>query len=193
MELPITTFDGYQLGTFVESDKQNTDNYSSKLIPLWYGRILERMNDRTEFVIRREIFFETLRAAIAQRLNSINTIEDFSRRPMTLGEKESPYILREPERLNVTSQTQGGLPADIAGNYQFLGTASEPAIVTTINRYAYSAPPEVKLQAGVEYAVWLIRQPVGSNRSNGLVRSGAATFLLITIVSKPHLLVSSAT
>ena len=177
MELPITTFDGYQLGTFEETDKQNTDEYTTRSIPLWYGQVIERMNDRTEFVINRQMYFDTLRSAIAQRLNSINAIEEFARRPTTLGEKESPYILREPERMNVTSQSLGGLPTDIAGNYQFLGTASEPAIVTTINRYAYSAPPEVKLQAGVEYAVWLIRQPVGSNRANGLVRSGAATFL----------------
>ena len=177
MELPITTFDGYQLGKFDESDKQNTDNYSTKSIPLWYGQVIERMNDLTDFVIWREIHFDTLRAAIYQRLNSINTMEDFARRPMTLGEKESPYILREPERENVNAQTQGGLPTDIAGNHQYLGTVNEPAIVTTINRYARSAPSEVKLQASVEYSVWLLRQPVGSNRSNGLVRSGAATFL----------------
>ena len=177
MELPITNFDGYQLGNFDESDKQNTDTYTTKSIPLWYGQVIERMNERTDFVIWRQMYFDTLRSAIYQRLNSINTIEEFARRPVTLNDGQTRTILREPERENVNSQTLGGLPTDIAGNHQYLGTVNEPAIVTAINRYAYSAPPETKLQSAVEFAVWLIRQPVGSNRSNGLVRSGAATFL----------------
>ena len=177
MELPITNFDGYQLGTFDESDKQNTDTYTTKSIPLWYGQVIERMNERTDFVIWRQLYFDTLRSAIYQRLNSINAIEEFARRPVTLGENETPYTLREPERVNVNSQTQGGLPADIAGNHQYLGTVNEPAIVSMINRYAYRAPAEIKLQSAVEYSVWLLRQPMNANRSNGLVRSGAATFL----------------
>ena len=175
--LPISEFDGYQLGSFTETDTQNTDTYSTKLVPRWYGHITERSNDRTGFVVFRDIDFSTLREGIYQRLNSIVTIEDFAKRPVTISETEFRSVLSEKERKNTNSNTLGGLAIDISGFQNVMSSFSELAVVTTINRYAYRAPPELKLQAGVEYAVWMIRQPANANRANGLVRSGAATLL----------------
>lgn len=177
MGFPITSYDGYQLGTFDETNKQQSDTYSLNTIPRWYGWIDERKNDRTDFVVSREIYFLSLRQAIFQRLNALNMGEDFIKRPATLGENESRARLSESERAYTSMNMLGEFATDVAGSAQILSAINELSIVTTIDRYAYSAPPEMKLQAGVEYAVWLIRQPVGSNRSGALIRSGAASFL----------------
>ena len=50
MGLPITMFDGYQLGSFDETDSQQSDTYKSNIIQRWYGSIIERINNRTDFV-----------------------------------------------------------------------------------------------------------------------------------------------
>lgn len=177
MGLPITSYDGYELGTFNETDKQNTDTYSISYINTWYGGITERKNNRTDFVISREINFQSLRQAIYLRLTSINAGDDFAKRPATIGENEVSYHLRGSENVGISTNMLGEFSTDVAGNPQILSAINEISIVTTVDRYAYSAPPEMKLQAGVEYAVWLNRQPIGSNRANALVRSGAASFL----------------
>ena len=177
MGLPITRFDGYDLGTFDETDKQQTDSYSTTRINRWYGWIAEYTNTRTEFVSHRTINFNTLHQGIYQRLNSINTSEHFTERPASLGENQIPYPIPGFERLDTNIQMMGNVPVEIADEPRYLSAINELSIITTVDRYAYNAQPEMKLQAGIEYAVWLIRQPPGSNRSNGFVRSGAASFL----------------
>ena len=177
MGLPITSFDGYELGSFDETDKQQTDTYSTNHVNTWYGWITEQKNDRTDFIVSREINFQSLRQAIYLRLTSINTAEDFAKRPATLGENEVSYHLRSPENLNLSTNMLGEFSTDVAGNPQLLSAINEVSIVTTVDRYAYNAPLEMKLQAAVELAVWINRQPVGSNKANALVRSGAASFL----------------
>ena len=177
MGLPITMFDGYQLGSFDEADTQQTDSYSISRIPQWYGYITERKNNRTEFVVSRDIDFSTLRNAIYARLNSLVTIDEFAKRPGSLSETESRVMLRNAERDNINIETMGQLSIDIAGSPHLVSAINEISIVSTVERFAYKAPPEVKIHAGVEYAVWLTRQPGNANRSNALVRSGAATLL----------------
>ena len=177
MELPITTFDGYQLGSFDETDHQQTDTYSTKTIPRWYGIITERKNNRTDFITDREIKFTTLQAAIRERLNSLVILDEFAKRPGTIAETEYRPVLGAPERSVINSQSMGNLIVSIGGDTQIVSAINEISIVSTIDRYAVSAPPEIKLHAGVEYAVWLTRQPGNVNRSNALVRSGAASLL----------------
>ena len=177
MQFPISQFDGYQLGFFTESDKQQTDDYTSRVIARWYGTILERFNKRTDFVTSRDIDFSTLRNAIWIRLDGLATIEQFGRVPSTLGENETRYMLRNSERSDVNNFSMGNMPLEIGNHPQILSGINELSIVTTIDRYAYKAPPEIKLQAAVELSVWIIRQPGNANRSNSIVRSGAATFL----------------
>lgn len=175
--LPISTFDGYALGTFTETDTQQTDTYSNKIIPLWYGKVIERSNDRTEFVTWRDMIFDTLKESIYIRINGILTAEEFAKRPATFQETEYKNPFRATERTETNANILGAMPIDVSGNYHVMASINEYALVTSINRYAYNAPPEVKLQAAVEYAVWQIRQPPQSNRANGFVRSGAATYL----------------
>ena len=177
MGLHISSFDGYQFGSFDETDKQQSDKYTTKSIPRWYGRILERSNERTEFTIWRDVQFDTLRNAIAQRLNSVITQTEFEKRPATLSETEYRAMLRASERADTINNIQGVDSVSIAGNLQAVSTINELSLITMIDKYAYRAPAELKLQAAIEYAVWIIRQPMGSNKSNGLIRSGAATFL----------------
>lgn len=177
MEIPITRFDGYDLGEFDETDKQQTDTYTTSRVPRWYGWFWERKNDRTNFVNQRHIDFTTLREGIHQRLNSIITSEEFARLPGTIGDTEYRNMLRPSEREYTSTNMLGRIPFEITEHTQLLSAINEISIVTTIDRYAYRAPPENKLQAGIEFAVWQIRQPVGTNRANALVRSGAATFL----------------
>ena len=178
MGLPITSYDGYELGHFDETDKQNTDTYSTNHINTWYGWFTESKNDRTGFVVSRKINFQSLRQAIYLRLTAINAGEDFVKRPATVGsENEIPYHLRGSENRNISTNMLGEFSTNVAGNPQLLSAINEVSIVSWIDRYAYSAPLEMKLQAAVELAVWINRQPVGSNRANALVRSGAASFL----------------
>ena len=174
---PITKFDGFDLGMFDEDDHQQSDTYSISRISRWYGSVIERKNSRTSFVVRREVDFHTLRKGIYTRLDSINTVEEFVKRPPSLSETEYRNMFPSSERDATSRNMMGEVDREFAGNPQLLSAISEPAIVVTIDRYAYSAPPEVKLQAGIEFAVWHIRQPVGTNKANALVRSGAATFL----------------
>ena len=177
MGLPITSFDGYELGSFDETDSQQSDTYKSNIIQRWYGSIIERINKRTEFVTWRDVDFSTLRTGISQRLNSLVTQEEFAKRPGTLSETEYRTMLRASERADINMQTMGVQSILIGGNPSVISAINELSIVTTIDRFAYKAPPEVKLHAGVEYAVWLTRQPGNANRSNALVRSGAASLL----------------
>ena len=177
MAFPINSFDGYQLGSFDETDKQQTDTYSSNRIDTWYGWLDEYLNDRTAFVVSRDISFLTLKQAIIARLNSLNTGDHFQKRPASINENEYIMPIRGWERMDLNHNMIGNVNMEV-GNRQYLMSAvNELSIVTTINRYAYQSPPELKLQAAVEFATWLIRQPVGSNKANGIVRSGAATLL----------------
>lgn len=177
MELPITSFDGYELGSFDETDSQQTDTYSTSRIPRWYGYVTERKNDRTNFIVSRDVDFSTLRNAIYARLNSLVSLDEFAKRPGTLSENEYRARLRDAERTNINLETMGQLSIEVAGHAQLLSALNEISIVSTIDRFAYRAPPEVKLHAGIEYAVWLTRQPGNANRANALVRSGAASLI----------------
>lgn len=177
MSLSITSFDGFQFGKFEETDKNKTDTYSTRIIPRWYGSVIEQSNDRTEFVIWRDMDFNTLREAVYTRIQGLGMFDDFNRRELIRKEDEFQRHLHPGERSTMNSVIAGGIPADIAGNHLQMSGVNELAVITIIDRYAYRAPPEVKLAAGVEYAVWLIRQPAASNRVNALVRSGAATML----------------
>ena len=177
MELPISKFDGYQLGTFDETDHQQSDTYSTNRIPRWYGTITERKNNRTEFIASRDVGFSTLRNTIYSRLNSLITFDEFAKRPGTLTETEYRARLTDHERINTNLESMGQQNIEISGHAQLLSALNEISIVSTIERYAVSAPPEIKLHAGVELAVWLTRQPGNANRSNSLVRSGAASLL----------------
>ena len=178
MAFPINSFDGYQLGSFEETDTQQTDTYSSNQIGTWYGWIDEYKNDRTAFVVSRDVSFNTLKQAILERLNSLNTGDHFQKRPATINhQNESIMPIRSWERADLNMQMIGDVQMEIANRQFLMGAVNELSIVTTINRYAYQAPGEMKLQGAVELAVWIIRQPLGSNRANGIVRSGAATLL----------------
>ena len=177
MEFPITTFDGYSLGTFSETDTENTDSYSNNRIVRWYGFFLERVNDRTDFVISRVLHVDSLREGIAIRLNGLGIFDELSRRELTLSETQYNNRMNAADRASANQAIQGLQGAMLAGNAFAISAVNELAIITTIDRYAYKAPPEVKLAAGVEFAIWLIRQPAASNRVNALVRSGAATLL----------------
>ena len=178
MAFPVTTFDGFQLGSFDETDKNQADTYSSNLIDTWYGWIDEYKNDRTAFVVSRDVSFHTLKQAILERLNSLNTGDHFQKRPATINhQNESIMPIRSWERGDLNMQMIGNVNMGIANRQFLMGAVNELSIVTTINRYAYKAPPELKLQGAVELAVWIIRQPLNSNRANGVVRSGAATLL----------------
>ena len=173
----ISRFDGYDLGTFDETDKKQTDKYETKRIPRWYGSIDEYTNKRTEFIAHRTINFNTLHLGIYERLNAINTSEHFTERPASLGENQIPYPIPGFERLATNTNMLGNVPVEIADEPRYLSAINELSIITAIDRYAYSAPPEMKLSAAIEFAVWKIRQPIGSNQANGFVRSGAALFL----------------
>ena len=178
MKFPINTFDGFELGSFDETDSQQTDTYSTNQIPTWYGSIDEVKNNRTEFVTKREISFGTLHQAILARLNSLITGEHFQNRPQTINtQNESIIPIRSWERSALMENMVGDAQYQIAEKHLLLSAVNELSIVSRINQYAYKAPPEMKLQASVEFATWLIRQPVGSNRANALVRSGAASLL----------------
>ena len=177
MGFPITSFDGFDFGTFDETDSQQTDTYSANQIPTWYGAIDEIKNDRTGFVTKRDISFNTLKRSILERLNSLNTGDHFAKRPASIGENEYIMPIRNWERMDLNQNQIGSVNMEIANRQFLLSAVNELSIVTRINQYAYSAPAEMKLQAAVEFATWLIRQPIGSNRANALVRSGAASFL----------------
>ena len=177
MELPITSFDGFQLGTFDETDKQQSDTYSTNRIPRWYGGISEYINDRTNFVVSRDIDFGTLRQWIYHRMDSLITGDEYAKRPATLSENESRVTLGISEKMNTNADMIGNVTTVVAGKPMLLSSINELSIVTTIDRYAFKAPPEQKLQAATEYAVWVARQPTASNRANALVRSGAASLL----------------
>lgn len=176
-KFPITIFDGLEIGTFEQDSVRKTDRYENTTYPRWYGSILERKNLRTNFICWRTLDLSTLQYAILQRLNSLLTQDESARRPATLQETEFRSMLRGTERGDINQQTMGVLPIDINGNTQLISAINELSIITTIDRYAVNAPPEVKLLAGVEYGVWLTRQPGNANRSNALVRSGAASLL----------------
>ena len=177
MGFPITRFDGFDIGTFDETDKQETDTYETKQISRWYGSIDEYTNNRTEFVAERSVNWNTLHQGINQRLNAINTSEFFTKRPASLGETETPFSIRNWERTDVNSNLLGNVPVEIGGESTVISAINELSIITAVDRYAYSAPPEMKLSAAIEFAVWKIRQPIGSNQANAFVRSGAASFL----------------
>ena len=176
-KFPITMFDGLEIGTFEQDSVRKTDRYENTTYPKWYGSILERKNLRTNFICWRVLDISTLQNGIVQRLNSIFGQEDFAKRPATLAETESRVMFRSSERADTNMQTMGVLPIEINGNNQYLSAINELSIITTIDRYAVNAPPELRLQAGIDLAVWLTRQPGNANRSNALVRSGAASYL----------------
>ena len=170
-------FDGYELGTFPETDKQQSDTYQTNRIARWYGSIDEYTNVRTEFVANRTASFETLYAGIRERLGGIITGEHFEKRPSSLGENDSRLPMTNYERADLKENILGNVTMDIGGNPQVLSSINEMSIVTMIERFAAKAPDEMKLQAGIEFAAWKLRQPIGSNQANGFVRSGAASFL----------------
>ena len=176
-KFPITMFDGLEIGTFEQDSVRKTDRYENTTYPKWYGSILERKNLRTNFICWRILDLSTLQNGIWQRLNSLLTQDESAKRPVTLQETEFRSMLRGSERGDINQQTIGMLNIQINGNNQTISAINELAIITTIDRYAVNAPPEVKLQAGVDFAVWQIRQPGNANRSNALVRSGAASYL----------------
>lgn len=177
MELPITTFDGIALGTFTETGKRKTDTYSDIQITKWYGWFQQRVNNRTNFVLWSVLHVDTLREAISFRLNGLGIFDEMSRRELVLSETQFNNMLNASQRASANASIQGLQGTMIAGNALAISGLNELAVITTIDRYAYPAPPEVKLAAGVEYATWLLRQPAASNRVNALVRSGAATLL----------------
>ena len=177
MTFPISHYDGFDLGSFDETDKQQSDTYSTNRIPRWYGWIDEYKNNRTEFVANRTIDFNTLHQGIYQRLNSIMTSEHLEKRPASFGENEIPYPIPGWDRLATNTNIIGNVPVEIAGEPRYLSAINEFSIVTAVDRYAYSAPPEMKLSAAIEFAVWKLRQPIGTNHANAFVRSGAASFL----------------
>ena len=156
-------FDGYDVGYFDETDTQQTDTYVTNRIPKWYGEIIEDVNERTQFVRSRLIRFDALANAMLQRFKSISHLDEQMRRKLELSEGELSNVLSEQGRSLVSSNIAAGI--------------DPRAIITTVDRFAYSAPMEIKLAAAVEYGTWLIRQPPESNHSNGIVRSGAATLL----------------
>ena len=178
MNFPVTQFDGFELGSFDETDAQQADTYSSNQTPTWYGSIDEIKNDRTDFVTKREISFGTLKQAVIARMNSLLTGDHFANRPATINtQNEMIMPVRSWERSGLLENSVGDVPMEIADKLLLLSAVNELSIVSRINQFAYSSPPEMKLQAAVELATWLIRQPVGSNRANALVRSGAASML----------------
>ena len=81
------------------------------------------------------------------------------------------------ERADLKENILGNVTLDVGGTPQVLSAINEMSIVTMIERFAARAPDECKLQAGIEFATWKIRQPIGSNQANAFVRSGAASFL----------------
>ena len=170
-------FDGYELGTFPETDKQQSDTYQTNRIPRWYGSIDEYTNKRTEFVASRTASFEILYSGIRERLGGILTGEYFEKRPSSLGENDSRLPMTNYERADLKENILGNVTMEIAGNPQVLSAINEMSIVTMIERFAARAPDECKLQAGIEFATWKVRQPIGSNQANGFVRSGATSFL----------------
>ena len=116
----ITRFDGYDIGTFDETDKQQTDTYSTNRISRWYGWIDEYTNKRTEFVARRSIDFNTLHKGIYERLNAINTSEYFTERPASLGENQIPYPIPGWERMATNTNMLGNVPVEIGGEPRYL-------------------------------------------------------------------------
>ena len=177
MSIPVSRFDGFDLGSFEETDKQQSDTYSTNRIPRWYGGISEYKNDRTNFVVSRDIDFGLLQQWILNRMDSLLTSDEYAKRPASLSENESMVLMPGEVKQNINRQIIGQWTTVVAGTPMLLSSINELSIVTTIDRYAFRAPPEQKLQAATEYAVWLARQPTGSNRANALVRSGAASLL----------------
>ena len=177
MELPISIFDGLPLGTFPDTGKRKTDTYSYNRVVKWYGWFMEHTNNRSKIVLSRVLHVDTLRSAIAVRLNGLGVFDEISRRELVLSETQYNNKLNAADRASANQDIQGLQGALVAGNAIAISGINELAIITLIERYAAKAPPETKLAAAVEYGVWMIRQPAGSNRVNAIVRSGAATML----------------
>lgn len=156
-------FDGNELGVFDETDTQQSDTYSYNKIRRWYGGFVEEKNDRTQFVLSRAVDFSDLSHAMFLRWNAISHLDEHTRRELKLSESEYNVKMNESTRGLVISNLMIGI------DYR--------AIINAIDRYAWSAPSETKIAAGVEYGIWMLRQPAGANNVNGLVRSGAATLL----------------
>ena len=161
--MPNFTFDGYDIGYFTETDTQQTDTYGTNRIPRWYGSIVEEFNKRTQFVKLRMIRFDTLANAIFLRFNSLSHLDEHTKRELKLSEAEYNAMMDTQSRYLMNTNIMSGV--------------DPRAIITVVDRYAWAAPSEIKIAAAVEYAVWTIRQPVESNKVNGIVRSGAATLL----------------